>query len=124
VVLREDGAVDAPATAAQRARLGAARLRLPVVADERDAYAGIKGRHRLFRLAPARAAALGLAAGDLVELLGRHPAPLRGWIALDPAAPADALALDAFGRAVLGVTAAETVEVRRLETPPIPGGVS
>jgi N-methylhydantoinase B len=124
VVLAADGAVNAAETVSVRARLAAARCRLTVVADERDPYEGAKGRHRVFRLAPSLAATLGLSAGDLAELRGRHPAPLRGWIRHDPDAPADALALDAFGRAVLGVNAGDTVELRRLEMPRIPGGMT
>ena len=80
VVLTATGEVDAPATTARRAALVAARRAWPVVADERDAYEGRRGRHRVLRLAPALARALGVAAGDLVELLGRHPAPLRAWV--------------------------------------------
>jgi len=124
VVLAADGAVNAAETVSLRARLAAARHRLTVVADERDPYEGAKGRHRVFRLTPSLAGVLGLSTGDLVELHGRHPAPLRGWIRLDPDAPADALSLDAFGRAVLGVNAGDTVELRRLEMPQIPGGMT
>jgi N-methylhydantoinase B len=124
VVLGGDGTVDDAATASLRASLAAARCRVTIVADDRDPYAGLKGRHRRFRVAPALAASLGLEAADLVELRGRHPAPLRGWITLDRAAALDAIGLDAFGRAVLGVESGETVEVRRLEMPPIPGGMA
>ena len=94
----------------------------PSFADERDPYAGVKGRHRLFRIAPALAATLALQYGDLVELRGRHPAPLRGWVSLDTAP--GAIGLDAFGRAVLGTETGATVEVRRLEMPLIPGGMT
>jgi N-methylhydantoinase B len=124
VALRDDGTVDAAETAALRLRLAAARHRIAIVADERDPYAGVKGRHRRFRLHPALAATLGLEADDLVEVHGRHPAPLRGWITIDPAAPPAAIGLDAFGRAVLGVQAGDVVEVRELDMPPIPGGMA
>ena len=123
VVLTENGAVDATATAALRACLADARRRVRIAGDERDPYAGIKGRHRRFRVAPALAATLGLASDDLVELRGRHPAPLRGWVTIDPGADPQAVGLDAFGRAVLGVEAGDSVEIRRLEMPPIPGGI-
>jgi N-methylhydantoinase B len=124
VVLDEDGTVDADGTAALRSQLGAARLRLAVVADERDPYEGDKGRHRVYRLAPALAATLGLTAGDLVELHGRHPAPLRGWVRLDPAGPSDGVGLDAFARAALGAEPGHTVELRRLPMPPLPRGIT
>jgi N-methylhydantoinase B len=124
VVLGEDGAVDAAATATLRARLAAARVRVPIVADERDPYAGAKGRHRLFRLTSALATRLGVTPGDLIELRGRHPAPLRGWVRVDSTAPGDAVGLDAFGRAVLGVEPGDVVELRRLPMPSIPGGMT
>lgn len=124
VALREDGTVDATETAALRSRLTVTRHRVAIVADERDPYAGVKGRHRRFHFAPPLATKLALSSGDLVELRGRHPAPLRGWITTDPAASPDAVGLDAFGRAVLGAEAGDVVEVRRLEMPPIPGGMT
>ncbi len=123
VVLTPEGAVDQEATAARRAALRAARRRLPVQADERDPYVGERGRHRMLRLAPELARSLGLGAGDLVELLGRHPAPLRAWIRLDPEVPPGVVSLDRFGLRVLGVEPGGEVEVRRLPMPPIPGGM-
>jgi hypothetical protein len=33
------------------------------------------------------------------------------------------VALDAFGRHILGISAGDTVEVRHLPMPPIPGGL-
>jgi N-methylhydantoinase B len=123
VLLTADGSVDPVATAAQRARLAGARRAWPVVADERDPYEGGRGRHRVLRLAPDLAGALGVAAGDLVELLGRHPAPLRAWVRLDAAAPAGGVALDALGRRIVGVIPGDAVAIRRLAMPPIPGGL-
>jgi hypothetical protein len=66
---------------------------------------------------------LGLAAGDLVELLGRHPAPLRAWIALEGRSGRREIPLDALGRRMLGVEAGDEVEIRRLAAPRIPGGL-
>jgi N-methylhydantoinase B len=123
VVLRADGEVDAAATAAERARLAAARRGVVVVADERDAYEGGRGRHRVLRLSPALATSLGVATGDLVELLGRHPAPLRAWARVDDAAPGDRVALDALGRRILGVEPGGDVRIRPLVMPPLPGGL-
>jgi N-methylhydantoinase B len=124
VVLAASGDVDAPATAALRMRLAAARRDWPVVADEREAYEGERGRHRVLRLSPALAGALGVGTRDLVELLGRHPAPLRAWVRVDDTAPAGHVALDALGRRILGVAPDDTVRVRRLPMPPIPGGLT
>ena len=123
VVLAPSGDVDVVATRAERARLAAARRRFPVIADERDPYEGRLGRHRVLRMPPAMAADLGLAAGALIELRGRHPAPLRAWLRIDTHAHEGQVALDAFGRRILGISPGDTVEVRHLPMPPIPGGL-
>ena len=123
VVLAPSGDVDVPATRAERTRLAAARRRFPVTADERDPYEGRLGRHRVLRMPPAMATDLGLAAGDLIELRGRHPAPLRAWLRIEAGAQEGQVALDAFGRRILGVSPGDTVEVRHLPMPPIPGGL-
>jgi len=123
VVLTPGGDADVPATRAERARLAAGRRRFPVGADERDPYEGRLGKHRVLRVAPAMAADLGLAAGDLIELRGRHPAPLRAWLRVEPGTHEGEIALDALGRRILGVSPGDTVEVRHLPMPPIPGGL-
>lgn len=123
VVLTPTGDVDAAATRAERTRLAAARRRFQVTADERDPYEGRRGKHRVLRLASALAAGLGLATGDLVELLGRHPAPLRVWVRIEAGAPEGQVPLDGLGRRILGVSPGDTIEVRRLTMPPIPGGL-
>jgi N-methylhydantoinase B len=124
VVLAADGTVDEPATAVCRAALRAARRKVLSGADERDPYEGGRGRHRVLRLSPALMRSLGLEAGDLVELRGRHPAPLRAWARADTDAPAAEIGLDAFGRRVLGIAAGDPVEVRRLPMPAVPGGLA
>ncbi|MGH7312266.1 MAG: hypothetical protein ACREJV_03765, partial [Candidatus Rokuibacteriota bacterium] len=101
----------------RRAALAAVRRRFPVIADERDPYEGKRGRHRVLRVAPALARELGLAAGELVELRGRHPAPLRAWVRLEPRAPQGQIPLDTLGRRMLGVSPDDHVEIRRLATP-------
>jgi len=123
VLLTSNGEVDIPATQAERARLTKARRRFPVIADERDPYEGRLGRHRVLRMAPVMAADLGLVAGDLIELSGRHPAPLRAWLRIDTHAHEGQVALDAFGRRILGISPGDTVDVRHLPMPPIPGGL-
>ncbi|HEY3190518.1 MAG TPA: hydantoinase B/oxoprolinase family protein, partial [Solirubrobacteraceae bacterium] len=113
VVLTAAGEVDAAATAAERAGLASARRHVEIVADERDPYEGQRGRHRVLRLSPALGCALGVATADLIELLGRHPAPLRAWVRLDQAASDDRLPLDALGRRILGVVPGDAVQIRR-----------
>lgn len=123
VVLRDDGAVDAVESRRLRAELARSRRRLAVVVDERDPYVGGRGRHRIFRLAARDATEFDLRPDDLVEVLGRHPAPLRGWVKVDSTLQGGTLPLDRFGRAVLGVSEDGSVQIRRLVMPPIPGGV-
>jgi len=69
------------------------------------------------------ASALGLTTGDLVELRGRHPAPLRAWVRVEADAHEGQIALDALGRRILGFSPGDPVEVRYLAMPPIPGGL-
>jgi hypothetical protein len=78
----------------------------------------------VLRVAPALARDLGLAAADLVELRGRHPAPLRAWVAVDGAGGSGDVGLDELGRRILGVAPGDTVEIRRLVMPPVPGGLA
>src|SRR5262245_37586614 len=114
VVLAADGRVDQAATNLLRAEMTALRRGFSVRADERDAYEGRRGKHRVQRLAPALVSRLGLAAGDLVEMLGRHPAPLRAWVRIDADTTDDQVPLDSLARRILGVEAGATVELRHL----------
>jgi N-methylhydantoinase B len=123
VVLTATGAVDEAATRKQRAKLAAARQRIAVAGDERDPYEGGRGRHRVLRLAPGLGRKLRVKTGDLVELRGRHPAPLRAWVRIDAEVPDGQLPLDRLGRRILGVEPGTEVEMRRLAMPPIPGGL-
>jgi N-methylhydantoinase B len=71
------GAVDLAATAARRAELRAARLRVrltPVGDLEAE-------RGRLIRVDETSAARLGIGAGAIVELVNPRGAPLRAWVA-------------------------------------------
>jgi N-methylhydantoinase B len=123
VVLTTAGEVNLDATRAQRAALAAGRRRIPVDADDRCAYEGGRGTHRVLRLEPALAQELDVATDDLVEIRGRHPAPLRAWVRVEPTAPAGRIALDTLGRRILGIEASDTVSIHRLAMPPIPGGL-
>jgi N-methylhydantoinase B len=104
---------DAKATQKLRRQIASETVSLRVLPDEAEAYEGIRGRHRVLRLHPSS----GLEANQLIELLGRHPAPLRAWVKLDAGVPAGAASLDEFGRRVLGVEAGERVRLRKLESP-------
>ena len=118
VILSDDGDIDAEATERQRQAIRDGAIRLRVRGDEADPYEGREGRHRVLRLAPALAERLGVSEGELIELRGRHPAPLRCWVKLDRGEVADGpIPLDAFGRRVLGIEPDDEVVFRHLETP-------
>jgi N-methylhydantoinase B len=110
VLVGNDGGVDAPATAARRQALRAARrpLRLGVREDLDEA------RVRQIALDPATAAGLGVRAGDVVEIVNPHGAPLRAWVAAPPATISPGAEVSTAALAMLGMTAGAPVEVRAL----------
>ncbi len=116
VVADAGGAVDTAATAARRAAIAAARFHvaLATLPDAR-AFAGARGRHRRAEMAPATAAQYGLGAGDLIELHGRHPAPLRAWVYLADM-PMGTVAIAADGHAILGLSTGAQVLLRPIPT--------
>jgi N-methylhydantoinase B len=122
VVLTDAGEVDLAATASRRAALASERVRLVVRADDAlDPYVGAKGRRRIVTLAPGDAQALDLQIDDLVELVGRHPAPLRAWVRIAQT-PTGEIRLDPFGRSVLGVVDGDAVLIRRVPVPQLVNG--
>ena len=125
VVLDDDGEIDTAASDAAREALAAARYRARVVADDaHDPYVGIRGRRRTVRLSPAMAARIGVANDDLTELMGANPAPLRAWVTVDTDHVEDTVLLDPFGRKALGVDHDDTVVLRAVPTPEVPGGLA
>jgi N-methylhydantoinase B len=125
VVLTPAGEVDAAATAALRAELDAARVRVRVIADDAlQPYVGRRGKRRTVTLDAETARRLGAVHDDLLELLGRHPAPLRAWTRISAEAEPGAVHLDAFGRTVLGVADGDPVLLRPVPTVPVPGGLA
>ena len=123
-VIAGDGLVDDDATASLRAQLVAARVHVRVVADDGlDPYTGLKGRHRTLQLAAADAARLGVGDDMLVEMFGRHPAPLRAWICIGGTKDGT-VRMDPFGRKVLGVGKNDLIYLRRVETPTVPKGLA
>lgn len=113
VVLDETGAVDGPATGIDRERRRAERRYVRVEADERASYTGVRGKRRLVHLPPDA----GVAEGTLVELHGRHPAPLRAWVTHAPALAADGCALGAEALTILGLTTGDRAHLRVLASP-------
>ena len=119
VVFGDAGDVDVAATADKRHALKDAEHRLEVRSDEADPYEGRAGRHRTLKLSTLQAARLNVVDGDLAELRGRHPAPLRCWVRIgESEAENDGqIGLDSFGRQVLGVNIGDHVTFRSLCSP-------
>ena len=125
VVLDDADEVDLAATEAARAVMAAARYRVQVVADDAlDPYVGARGRRRTVTLSPAMAKRLGVADDDLVEMIGRNPAPLRAWVVVAADHAEDTVRLDEFGRKVLGVNGGDETVLRAVPTPEVPKGLA
>ena len=125
VVFAADGAVDPAATQALRRKISAARFKLKLVADDaHDPYIGLKGRRRMLDLAPADAARFGVGDDHLVELRGRHPAPLRAWVRISPDVPAGSVRMDEFGRKVLGLEHGDEATIATMTMPTLPKGMA
>ena len=120
-IIKEDGTLDRQASLKLREQLLKERVQLSVIADEASPYEGIKGRHRTVRIHPDQAESLGLDAGNLVELIGNHPTPLRAWTKLAADVPVGSVPLDAFARRALGVDAGDKIRLRKLVTILRPG---
>jgi N-methylhydantoinase B len=124
VVIDAQGQVDATATDLKRASLRHQRFHLRVVADDTiDAYVGAKGKRRIVQLSSQDASILGVHQGDLVELRGANPAPLRAWVQIGSITPGE-VRLDAFARRVLRCGNDDVVELRPLSMPKLPKGMA
>ncbi|MGI9477274.1 MAG: hydantoinase B/oxoprolinase family protein [Hyphomicrobiaceae bacterium] len=126
VRLDDQGNVDQDATARHREKLAKARFTVTVIAgDKRDSYAGAKGRHRIVSLTAADAQALGVVDDDLIEMFGRHPAPLRAWVRVDNVdGQRGQIGIDEIGRKVLGVDDGDQVTLRHVWTPAVSKGLA
>jgi N-methylhydantoinase B len=120
-VFTSSGAVDHSKSAELRDQLRGQAASFQVQASEKPPYKGIKGRQRRALLNPSDAKKCELADGDLVELSGKNPTPLRAWISIDPDVPVGQLPLDAFGQRVLGIDEGDSALIRKLKTIVRPG---
>jgi N-methylhydantoinase B len=113
VIVRGDGSVDLSATAVERGRLAANRVKAVVrLADDEEH----QGPRRLICLPAMLANRLGVTQGDLIELTAPSSgAALRGWVTIggDGDVP-----LGPQGMAVLGVLAGNSVDVRPVPVAP------
>jgi len=118
VVMTDEGAADAEATAARRAAIRAGRLHLTVERSEAPGYAeNGPSRRRICRLNPIDAEKLGLVEGAMLELVPATGAALRAWTRIDPGVGAGHLPLDGQGIAILDAPPGSRVQVRRLTSP-------
>jgi N-methylhydantoinase B len=124
VVLDDVDAVQIAATETLRASLRAGRVRLQTVLDpDLVPYVGAKGRRRVIDLCPEDAERLGVGPDSLVDLRGRHPAPLRAWVRIAGATPGQ-IPMDPFGAKVLGIADGDMIELVALWTPHLPNGMA
>ena len=125
VVIASDGSIDKEATLALREELKSKRVKLKVIADDTiDSYVGAKGRRRVLTLSATDAKHLNVDHDDLVELLGKHPAPLRAWVRIATDMTCGTVRMDAFGQKVLGLKDGDETTLVVLSTPKLPKGMA
>jgi N-methylhydantoinase B len=124
VVIATDGSIDDGATLTLRAELKSKRVRLKLIIDDTiDPYVGAKGRRRILTLAASDASRLNVAHDDLVELLGKNPAPLRAWVRSATDVTPGTVRMDAFGQKVLGLSDGDETTLVAVSTPQLPRGM-
>jgi len=125
VVITNAGSVDEGATKALRSEMKSSRVKLTLRGDEViETYVGAKGRRRILMLAASDASRLKVMDDDLVELMGKNPAPLRAWVRVVGESFAGTVHMDAFGRKILGSADGEEVTLIALATPELPRGMA
>lgn len=113
VIVSEDGTIDeAASTTLREERCVAHGIQAPVVEStdicEYDEF------KRVVSLHPAMAEVGGFTDGDVIEIVTSAGAPLKAWLTIDEAAPAEAVQLGPVGRDMLNLSAGESVTLRRL----------
>ena len=116
VVLDQKNNIDAVATLAMRETLRNQRIWLIIESDETYPYIGLRGKRRQIKLSTLTLQRLGIPIGSLVELVGKHPAPLRCWVAATTGSDSELCPMDRFGRKILGVGPGDRVLLRVLES--------
>ena len=107
---------DSAATLAMRKTLRNQRIWLIIESDETYPYIGLRGKRRQIKLSTSTLQRLGIPIGSLVELVGKHPAPLRCWVAATTGSDSELCPMDRFGRKILGVGPGDRVLLRVLES--------
>jgi N-methylhydantoinase B len=117
VVLDADGAVDAGATKVRRRELADGRIHATLEPANEEMFDGARRRV----LVPGSLAArLGIADGELIELIGgRCAAPVRAWASVSEGGDGDAVRLGPSAFALLGAAAGEVAELRVVRPVPV-----
>jgi len=113
--IRADGSLG-PGSEELRAELRAARVTVSAEAANEDRF---DGPRRRLTAAPALAARLGVAEGDLVELVNGQGPPLRGWLELDAAARPEIFRIGPTGLRALAAAPGQSLELRAVHPAPI-----
>lgn len=113
VVIGDDGAVDDDATRDRRAALSAERVSVRLVASNEELA---DGPRRQFGVPRGAAAKLGIADGDLVEVLTGRGAPLRAWAKF--ADGDEALLVSPTSLRIIGAAPGDEVELRATRRSP------
>ncbi len=125
VVLTDDNNVDVAKSNALRAELKSKRFfSVASFNPSFQPYAGRKGHHRVLEISAADAQKLGVKNDDLVEILGKNPAPLRAWVVIKNTAKTGTFPIEEFGSKVLGIKDGDRVGIRFLWTPYIRKGLA
>jgi N-methylhydantoinase B len=109
VVLGPQG-IDIPASLERRREVRAGRVFVPFSVTSVDSQ---QGDTRLWLISPSLAQRLQVAEGDVVECLGKAPAPLRGRAAISQGEGAESVPIGPFARACLRVQVGDLVELRK-----------
>ncbi|MGI9522802.1 MAG: hydantoinase B/oxoprolinase family protein [Hyphomicrobiaceae bacterium] len=116
-ISNQTGTADEAATEAMRAKMRSDRIKLAIVPEDCSYRFRNVSRHRICRLHPADVQAIGTQAEDLVELDSGRGAPLRAWLIVDHNVKPQSCPIDSHGRAMLGLSEGDAVEVRSLGLP-------
>ena len=125
VILRADDTIDEDATTARRREIESTLHTARIVANDAiDPFEGKRGRHRVVVLSPQTAKRIGVAEHDMLEMRGRNPAPLRGWVRINADHPDNVVCLEEFARRVLGSEDGEDLVLNALAAVHVPKGLA
>jgi N-methylhydantoinase B len=113
VIINGDGALNEKKTLEARAQIRQARIICSVQLLNEDEFEGVR---RLFRISVGDSKRLGIADGDLVEIIGSKCAPIRGWVRVDGAL--SSLAIGSDSARLAGLVSGDEAIVRAVRSLP------